>query len=472
MVRLSKIHYFLMLVVLLVGLTGCELRRDESDVSDPGPVSELPPTLAPLNVETNLAAEATVVPTVINVEPTATLSVAANSATTGMVDDGAVPTSIPIDLSSESSAITAEPVEEAVTEEFTGPADETTAEAEIAEVAPSAEEAIVVDATISDELPVGGPVAANPPYSATTGEYEAPAATAYGGSYTVQPGDTLFSLAQRFGTSVEELAYANGLTSDVIRVGQVLSVSGEGSGFGAPTYEQPTYQEPTFEQPGFQQPTFQQPYMGDGNGAMHVVAPGETLFRIALQYTTSVDAIAAANGIPYPYIIQTGQRLIVPTAGANAPVPGDGYYQQPPAGYGAMPPQPFQEPYQGYGAAPEQPYQEPYQDYGAAPQQPYQEPYQGYGAAPQQPYQEPYEGYGAAPQQPYEDNYGAPQAGGYYPPQDNTYANPNAGTHTIAPGETLFSIANRYGTSAEALAAANGLGDPNQIYVGQVLYLP
>lgn len=455
MVRLAKFYYVLMLVVLLIGLAGCELRRDETDVSDPGPVSELPPTLAPLNAETNLAAEATVVPTVINVEPTATLSTGSEVAS--VIDDGAAPTSIPIDLSSESSAIKAEPVEEAAAEELTGPAEETAAEAEIAEVAPSAEEAIVVDATISDDLPVGGPVAANPPYSATTGEYTAPAAPAYGGSYTVQPGDTLFSLAQRFGTSVEDIIYANGLTSDVIRVGQVLSVSGEGSGFGAPTYEQPSSQQPAFEQPGYQQTPFQQPYMGDGNGAMHVVAPGETLFRIALQYTTSVDAIAAANDIPYPYIIQTGQRLIIPSFGENAPVPGNGYYQQPPA---------------GYGAAPDQSYQEPYQGYGAAPEQPYQEPYQGYGAAPQQPYQQPYEGYGAAPQQPYDDSYGAPQAGGYYPPQDNTYANPNAGTHTIAPGETLFSIATRYGTSAEALAAANGLSNPNEIFVGQVLFLP
>lgn len=46
------------------------------------------------------------------------------------------------------------------------------------------------------------------------------------------------------------------------------------------------------------------------------------------------------------------------------------------------------------------------------------------------------------------------------------------GSHTVAPGETLYSIASRYGLSAEAITAANGLANPNQIFVGQVLFLP
>jgi LysM repeat protein len=42
--------------------------------------------------------------------------------------------------------------------------------------------------------------------------------------YVVQPGDTLFSLAQRFGTSVEAITAANGLADDSIRVGQELII--------------------------------------------------------------------------------------------------------------------------------------------------------------------------------------------------------------------------------------------------------
>ncbi len=44
-----------------------------------------------------------------------------------------------------------------------------------------------------------------------------------------------------------------------------------------------------------------------------------------------------------------------------------------------------------------------------------------------------------------------------------------AQVHVVAPGETLFAIARRYGTTVEALARLNGLEDPNRIRVGQRL---
>ena len=44
--------------------------------------------------------------------------------------------------------------------------------------------------------------------------------------------------------------------------------------------------------------------------------------------------------------------------------------------------------------------------------------------------------------------------------------------HTVQPGETLSSIAQRYGTTVEALMQANGLNSTSQIYAGQVLTIP
>ena len=45
-------------------------------------------------------------------------------------------------------------------------------------------------------------------------------------------------------------------------------------------------------------------------------------------------------------------------------------------------------------------------------------------------------------------------------------------TYTVARGDTLAEIAQRFGTSVDALRAANGIEDPDEIFVGQVLVIP
>lgn len=45
-------------------------------------------------------------------------------------------------------------------------------------------------------------------------------------------------------------------------------------------------------------------------------------------------------------------------------------------------------------------------------------------------------------------------------------------THTVRRGENLATIARRYGVSMAALVQANGLTNPNSVYVGQVLIIP
>ena len=47
---------------------------------------------------------------------------------------------------------------------------------------------------------------------------------AYAFGYLVEPGDTLYSLARRFGTTVAAIKAANGLEDDLIRVGQRLEI--------------------------------------------------------------------------------------------------------------------------------------------------------------------------------------------------------------------------------------------------------
>ena len=45
-------------------------------------------------------------------------------------------------------------------------------------------------------------------------------------------------------------------------------------------------------------------------------------------------------------------------------------------------------------------------------------------------------------------------------------------THTVAHGETIYHIAHEYGVSPERLMAANGLSDPRDLRVGEMLVIP
>ncbi|MFQ5399454.1 MAG: LysM peptidoglycan-binding domain-containing protein [Anaerolineae bacterium] len=56
----------------------------------------------------------------------------------------------------------------------------------------------------------------------------------------------------------------------------------------------------------------------------HVVQAGETLARIAQQYSVTVDAIAAANNIVNVHSISAGQTLIIPAPGAETAAPTEG----------------------------------------------------------------------------------------------------------------------------------------------------
>jgi LysM repeat protein len=179
-----------------------------------------------------------------------------------------------------------------------------------------------------------------------------------GNKYIVRWGDTLFSIAQRFGVTVDAIKQANGLTGDFITVGQELTIPGA-----------TIPQEPG---PGGPPPS-------PGRPGIHIVQPGENLFRIALRYDTTVERLAEANHIINPWFIYVGQELVIPNAG-DGPLP-------------------------------------PYHDGPDGPGRP-------------------------------------------------------DGTYVVQPGDTLYSIAVRFGTTVHALVVANNLPSPDMIYVGQILSVP
>lgn len=107
-------------------------------------------------------------------------------------------------------------------------------------------------------------------------------------TYTVQPGDTLYGVAARFGTTVAELAALNNLSPDaMLMVGQVLTI----------------------------------PAGATNPPNVHIVQAGENLYRIALRYGITWQELAQLNGITDPTTLRVGQRLILPRGATSAQPP-------------------------------------------------------------------------------------------------------------------------------------------------------
>lgn len=113
---------------------------------------------------------------------------------------------------------------------------------------------------------------------------------------TVNSGDTLTSLSHRYGVPANAIASANGLSGPAaLRPGQRLVIP-RYIGSNATVAARPA---PTAR--------LQAPM-----SSTHVVAPGETLGRIANRYKVSVADIAAANRIAPHAIVKLGDRLVIP----------------------------------------------------------------------------------------------------------------------------------------------------------------
>ncbi len=87
---------------------------------------------------------------------------------------------------------------------------------------------------------------------------------------------------------------------------------------------------PTVVPPAQPTPQVQPTAAAPGTPTVHTVASGETLYSIGRLYNVNPYAIAAANNIPYPYIIYPGQQLTIPT-GTTPPPPGTNPTPVPPA---------------------------------------------------------------------------------------------------------------------------------------------
>jgi LysM repeat protein len=113
-------------------------------------------------------------------------------------------------------------------------------------------------------------------------------------TYRVVAGDTVSSIAGRYGLATASVLALNGLGwKSVIFAGQTLKL---GNGAAAPVVTQKT-------------PT--------SNGRYTIVA-GDTIGKIAAKFSTTTQAILTANGLGWSSIIYPGQTLAIPSAAPTA----------------------------------------------------------------------------------------------------------------------------------------------------------
>ncbi len=116
--------------------------------------------------------------------------------------------------------------------------------------------------------------------------------------YVVQKGDTLYSLAKRYGTTVQAIMQMNGMMSPALRAGQTIWIPASGQVPPGPI--------------------------------VHIVQPGETLYSLARLYNTTVWAIMAINNLKVP-VIWAYRALFIPSSAQPGPIihivqPGETLY--------------------------------------------------------------------------------------------------------------------------------------------------
>ena len=168
-----------------------------------------------------------------------------------------------------------------------------------------------------DPIPAGPPPPPPPPATITrvaiggANSGQVVAGGAPGGEeaqvHVVERGETLFTIAQRYGTTVADLRARNGLAGDLISVGQRLAVAG-GTRAAAPVRSSGRRYD------------VRRSTLPDDQ--VHVVRPGQTLFDVAIRYGVSVGELLTLNPDLTSGPLEPGALLALPESAAQ-------YYREP-----------------------------------------------------------------------------------------------------------------------------------------------
>jgi LysM repeat protein len=135
-------------------------------------------------------------------------------------------------------------------------------------------------------------------------------------SYTVKKGDSFWKIARMYGVSMQELAAVNDMDlKKSLKVGTVLKIPAGGAMI--PEDKLPPLLKKSPKVAGEAKSATSAELPADG---IYVVKNGDSLWKVARKFNTSINAIANANGIDPKTPLQVGQKLNI--SGKSAPSVG------------------------------------------------------------------------------------------------------------------------------------------------------
>ncbi|MEQ1515811.1 MAG: LysM peptidoglycan-binding domain-containing protein [Usitatibacteraceae bacterium] len=125
-------------------------------------------------------------------------------------------------------------------------------------------------------------------------------------SHRVQPGETLFSISQRYGASVEDIKALNNLKSNSVQSGHTLLISaGDASAVSVAA---------TPAAPGMLRvsaPVRAAAPKAARKSVTYTIRPGDTLYAIAIKYAVDLDDLLRWNRLSAKTVLQPGNKIRV-----------------------------------------------------------------------------------------------------------------------------------------------------------------